>query len=189
MADDSEQALEVVTDYAESAEERPGVASDLKRYAVTSAEFAAIGGALGSVVPGVGTAIGGLVGLGVGAVVSVGPDVVDRVTKLLDSGPKRKRETAEQAEAAYQAYQAVGAERGTGFGYQAHAPNHRLPNHTTSGVRWPQLSSKSRHANPDWTPAHNPYAQAPPSAPLRHCRFRPTAAPVQPTIARFRGTH
>ena len=115
MANDaeSEAALGVVQDYAKSAA-NDEFGDDLARYAKTSAEFSAIGGALGSVVPGVGTALGGLVGAGAGILYEGGGDLIDA---LFPDGPKRVKESPEKAERAFAAYQALGGERGTKMAY------------------------------------------------------------------------
>lgn len=111
MAVDTEAALAAVGDYA-AKQEQAGAADHLKRYAQTSAEFAALGGTVGSVFPGVGTAIGALVGSGAGVVWEAAGDIA----KWLDSddGPKHVKERPDDAERAHYAYQALGGEKALG---------------------------------------------------------------------------
>lgn len=113
MADTSEQDLAAVQDYA-AEQEANGLGSDVERYAKRSAQFAALGGAIGSVVPGVGTAIGGLVGAAGGVVYEGVSDIID----LLDDGPKHVKESAADAEKSFYVYQAMGGEKGTGLSHR-----------------------------------------------------------------------
>lgn len=118
MADqDSQAALDMVADYAaEQAAKDPSTADRLKRYAATSAQFASVGGALGTAIPipGVGTAMGALVGAGAGILYEGGKDIIDAV---FPDDPKTVKESPEKAERAAYAYQELGGERGTKMPY------------------------------------------------------------------------
>lgn len=115
MPDSTEQNLALVTDYAKK-KAKDGASDYLKRYAATSAEFAALGGAIGTAIPipGVGTAMGALVGAGAGLAYEVGRDVVDA---LFGDEPRRVKEPPEKAEQAYYTYMEMGGEEGTGLPY------------------------------------------------------------------------
>lgn len=117
-AAESEAALALVSDYAKKrAAEEPEAADHLARYAATSAQFASIGGAVGTAIPipGVGTAMGALVGAGAGILYEGGKDLIDAV---FEDGPKRVNEAPEKAERAFHAYQALGGEKGTKMPYE-----------------------------------------------------------------------
>jgi hypothetical protein len=104
--------LDAVGEYVKSSEKKdPTVTGALKRYAKTSGEFAAVGGALGSVFPGVGTALGALVGGGAGVLVEAGGDLYDAV---FGDGPKHVKESPEKAERAFHTYSALGGEAALG---------------------------------------------------------------------------